>query len=105
MQRLQKLANMVRILSASADPMTIPEMTTALTNATATIVPADIAILERTAEVVVIPGNITNIYKDMFAKWEGNLTDIFCEFAEGSVSGAPWGAPSTTRIHYIPAEE
>lgn len=29
-----------------------------------------------------------------------NLTDIYVPWAVGEVSGAPWGAPSTTTIHY-----
>jgi hypothetical protein len=30
-----------------------------------------------------------------------NLTDVYCDWYEGDVAGAPWGAPSTTTIHYL----
>lgn len=29
-----------------------------------------------------------------------NLTDIYVPWAEGAITGAPWGAPSTCTIHY-----
>ena len=48
---------------------------------------------------VTIPGSVTSIGGVAF--WGCmNLTDIYCGFAEGAVSGAPWGAPDTTTIHY-----
>lgn len=103
---LNQLADIVRILTKRSDNMTIPEMTEALTelgSAESIAVPADIAVIERTASVVMIPAGITHIHKDMFKQWEGTLTDIFCGFAEGAVSGAPWGAPSSVNIHYMEA--
>lgn len=106
MNILNQLADIVRILTKRSGVMTIPEMTEALTdlgNSGSTAVPADIAVIERTASVVMIPAGVTHIHKDMFKQWEGTLTDIFCGFAEGAVSGAPWGAPSSVNIHYMEA--
>lgn len=101
MIRLQKLADLVRLLTNRTDHMTVDSMAFSISQLSNASVPADKAILERTASFVVIPSNITAIHKNMFKNWEGNLTDIFCMFAEGTVSGAPWGAPSTTKIHYM----
>lgn len=104
MSILNQLADIVRIITNRSDAMTVPEMTEALTelgSAGITPYPADIAVIERTASVVVIPSGVTHIHKDMFNQWEGTLTDIVCGFSEGAVSGAPWGAPSSVRIHYL----
>lgn len=46
-----------------------------------------------------IPSSVTSIGDNAFGACT-NLTDIYCGFAEGAVSGAPWGAPDTTTIHY-----
>ena len=48
---------------------------------------------------VTIPSSVTSIGDNAFSGCT-NLTDIYCGFAEGTVSGAPWGAPDTTTIHY-----
>ena len=48
---------------------------------------------------VTIPGSVTSIGDSAFESCI-NLTDIYCGFEEGAVSGAPWGAPDTTTIHY-----
>ena len=48
---------------------------------------------------VKIPASVRSIYAAAFVECE-NLTDIYCGFAEGAVSGAPWGAPYTAIIHY-----
>ena len=45
-----------------------------------------------------IPSSVTSIGDNAFGACT-NLTDIYCGFAEGAVSGAPWGAPLAT-IHY-----
>lgn len=69
-----------------------------------------------------IPKSVTTIYGNVFRGCTGltsitfegtpesigenvfygctNLTDIYVPWAEGAVSGAPWGAPSTCIIHY-----
>ena len=47
---------------------------------------------------VTIPNSVTSIGSGVF--WNcTRLTDIYCGFAEGAVSGAPWGASNAT-IHY-----
>ena len=47
---------------------------------------------------VTIPSSVTSIGDNAF--WNcSSLTDIYCGFAEGAVSGAPWGATNAT-IHY-----
>ena len=48
---------------------------------------------------ITIPSSVTSIGSGAFSECT-NLTDIYCGFAEGAVSGAPWGAPDTTTIHY-----
>ena len=48
---------------------------------------------------VTIPSSVTSIEDGAFLGCT-NLTDIYCGFAEGAVSGAPWGAEDTTTIHY-----
>ena len=48
---------------------------------------------------ITIPNSVTSIGDRAFSGCS-KLTDIYCGFAEGAVSGAPWGAPSTTTIHY-----
>ena len=48
---------------------------------------------------IVIPSSVTSIGGGAFQGCT-NLTDIYCGFAEGAVSGAPWGAPDTATIHY-----
>ena len=47
---------------------------------------------------VIIPSSVTKIASDTFHGCS-SLTDIYCGFAEGVVSGAPWGADNAT-IHY-----
>ena len=47
---------------------------------------------------ITIPNSVTSIGSGVF--WNcTRLTDIYCGFAEGAVSGAPWGASNAT-IHY-----
>ena len=48
---------------------------------------------------ITIPDSVTNIGLYAFSGCEG-LTEINCGFAEDAVGGAPWGAPSSTRINY-----
>lgn len=101
MEILVELADVTRRLSNTTGPLSIEDITDKLLSRGPNLpVDADIAILERTASVVRIPNTITTITSDMFKGWEGNLTDIYCDFAKGVVSGAPWGAPSTVVIHY-----
>ena len=47
---------------------------------------------------ITIPSSVTSIGLSVFNACY-NLTDIYCGFAEGAVSGAPWGATNAT-IHY-----
>lgn len=49
---------------------------------------------------ITIPNSVTSIGTYAF-QYCTNLTTITCDFAEGAVSGAPWGAPSTTQIIYL----
>ena len=80
------------------------------------------SLIERTATSITIPNSVTSIGSNAFSHYTAltsvtipnhvtsigvgvfsyctNLTDIYCGFAEGAVSGAPWGAPDTTTIHY-----
>ena len=46
---------------------------------------------------ITIPASVTSIGQNAFTN--STLTDIYCGFAEGAVSGAPWGAANAT-IHY-----
>ena len=48
---------------------------------------------------VTLPSGVTSIGDYAFQQCT-NLTDIYCGFSEGAVSGAPWGASTTTAIHY-----
>ena len=50
-------------------------------------------------KTIEIPKSIQKIEDNAF---EGcnSLTDIYCNFAEGAVDGAPWGAPQNVNIHY-----
>lgn len=48
---------------------------------------------------VTIPGSVTSIGSGTFSGCT-SLTDIYCEFAENAVPGAPWDAPETATIHY-----
>ena len=45
-----------------------------------------------------IPSSLINIASTAF-KGCTNLTTITCDFAEGAVSGAPWGAPNATVVY------
>ncbi len=47
---------------------------------------------------VTIPSSVTDINIYAFLGCS-NLTNIYCGFAQGAVSGAPWGASNAT-IHY-----
>lgn len=49
-------------------------------------------------ETIRIPASVTTIQLQVFAECTA-LHDIYVGFAEGAVSGAPWGAPNAT-IHY-----
>ena len=46
-----------------------------------------------------LPDGITSIGDIAFGDCS-SLTDIYCNFAEGAVDGAPWGAPQNVNIHY-----
>jgi len=46
-----------------------------------------------------LPSTITNIGGNTFKNINANAV-INCGFAQGAVSGAPWGAPSTATINY-----
>ena len=48
---------------------------------------------------VTLPSSIESIDHLVFLG-DTSLTDIYCNFAEGAVSGAPWGALSNVNIHY-----
>ena len=52
---------------------------------------------------ITLPNSITYIAPCFYESL--NLTDIYCEWYEGDVEGAPWGASNTTRIHYLGEEE
>ncbi len=80
------------------------------------------SLIERTATSITIPNSVTSIGSGAFYGCDSltsvtipasvttigirafsgctSLTDIYCGFAEGAVSGAPWGAPGSTTIHY-----
>jgi len=46
-----------------------------------------------------IPSSVTSIRNNAFDAINANAV-INCGFAEGAVSGAPWGAPNTVTINY-----
>ena len=48
---------------------------------------------------ITIPNSVTSIRSNAFQGINKNAV-ITCKFAEGAVSGAPWGAPSTVQIIY-----
>ena len=48
---------------------------------------------------IYIPDNVTSIGVDAFDGINANAV-IDCGFAEGAVTGAPWGAPNTVTINY-----
>ena len=48
---------------------------------------------------VTLPSSIESIDRLAFFS-NRSLTDIYCNFAEGAVDGAPWGAPQNVNIHY-----
>ena len=49
---------------------------------------------------VTFEGTPTSIGADAFFGCTA-LTDVYCAWTEGTVADAPWGAPSTTTIHYV----
>ena len=49
---------------------------------------------------VTIPNNVTSIGSYCFSNCT-NLTEIIIDKEQGSISGAPWGAPSSTTITYL----
>ena len=49
---------------------------------------------------ITIPNSVTSIGYGAFYNCTA-LTTITCDFAQGAVSGAPWGAPNTTQIIYL----
>ena len=120
--QLSELANEIRKIVApeGTDAMSLDDMATLLGAAEWR---NDFlkSLIERTATSITIPGTVY-IEKYAFAGCDNltsitipssfigihpaafqsciNLTDIYCGFAEGEVSGAPWGAPDTATIHY-----
>ena len=48
---------------------------------------------------IYIPASVTNMSTSTFSG-SSSLTKIYCGFREGSVSGAPWGAPENVDIMY-----
>ena len=50
---------------------------------------------------ITIPNSVTSIMNYAFKGINANAV-ITCKFAEGAVSGAPWGAPSSVKIVYDP---
>lgn len=52
-----------------------------------------------TMKTITLPKSVTSVSETAFSDMTA-LTDIYCEFAEGAVAGAPWGATNAT-VHYI----
>ena len=107
MDNLTALADVIRALTRRSDKLTVAAMQEAVGELTEpTAVHADVAILGKTAPIVRMPATLKGIggsYQldtKLFANWESPLLYIYCDFAEGEISGAPWGAPSTTKIIY-----
>lgn len=50
-------------------------------------------------KTITIPSTVTAILQQAFQGCSA-LTDINCCFEKDTVSGAPWGAPEKTQIHY-----
>lgn len=47
---------------------------------------------------ITLPSTITSMGTNVF-QYCDNLNTIYCDFAEGTVAGAPWGAPNATVIY------
>ena len=76
------------------------------TNITEAIIPAEIKWIEASLfqnctnlKKVTFKSKPSTISTSIFSGCTG-LTDIYVPWAEGAVSGAPWGAPANPTIHY-----
>ena len=112
------LADAVRSKTGATGPLTLQGMADALTAYAGGITPG---LIDRSIVTYTIPSSVTSIGVSAFASCTSltsvtipssvtsigvsafvsctRLTDIYCGFAEGAVSGAPWGADNAT-IHY-----
>ena len=111
--KLTAIADQIRTHYGISDSMSIADMIKMITSgksiiertASAIEIPSSVAsiadyafCLYTTLNSITIPSSVTSIGDNAFGACT-NLTDIYCGFAEGAVSGAPWGAPLAT-IHY-----
>ena len=120
--KLTALADAIRENRQINNKMTIEQMVSFIPGIRPTEAIATPGIVERSLKSYVVPNSVTSIRDRAFSgctsltsvtipksvlyispyAFSGcdSLTDIYCGFAENAVSGAPWGAPDTTTIHY-----
>ena len=114
------IADMIRVINAgkslierTATSITIPSSVTSIGGGaffdcaalTSVTIPSSVTSIGGSAfsgcirlTSVTIPASVTSIGAGAFYGCSSS-TDIYCGFAEGAVSGAPWGAANAT-IHY-----
>jgi hypothetical protein len=119
--KLTALANAIRTKTGVTGALSLDAMANAITDYKNSTTATDVSFIQRTVERLVIPSGITSLKQNTFTKCYYltsiripssvvsiesyvfsdciSLTDIYCGFAQGAVSGAPWGAPNAT-IHY-----
>ena len=61
----------------------------------------------RSLRSIKIPSSVTSINPYAFSLNSSHysLSDIYCEFPEGAIPDAPWGAPESTIVHYNVVKE
>lgn len=115
------LANAVRAKTGGSGTLSVAQLTSAINGMTPGANADLVRLIERTITSITIPAGVTTIGFAAFMMCDNlasvtipasvtsieegafdgcpALTDIYCGFAEGAVSGAPWGAENAT-IHY-----
>ena len=119
--KLTALANAIRTKTGVTGALSLNAMANAIKNYTVIGMTSDIPFIQRDAAKFTIPSGVTSIGPRAFSGCTSllsvtipssvtsigdmaffgcfKLTHIYCGFAEGAVSGAPWEATNAT-IHY-----